>query len=382
VRKTFILLAFAFFAIGFIFFNSSKNSYADSSCSSLPTQGFNDASGTCNPQDKSLYPSCNDLTGSKTPYVDCRNLNGCYFTNANASSNYCAYKIGASPIPTYNCQNRDPKCPAATFDCQEVVPGSPQSLYACVSPNCAMTDYTTGKHYCAFPKGGPLPTPVGIQEGQTGCSGRGGTQGTCVSGLTCNYDSGTYANFIDGINTIGRCNFIPDIGCSPACPDNTKCSHTTINSTYTCVPICPGGTGYSQTAPGIYGCITVNSQGVAPICSKLNSNGTCAQVVTGLGPIGTDPQSLVQTLFGLILSISGGIALLLIIISGYRVLASQGNPEALKGAREQLTAAIVGLLFIIFALVILQIIGYDILHIPGFGSGPVATSPPAHIRAL
>ncbi len=95
--------------------------------------------------------------------------------------------------------------------------------------------------------------------------------------------------------------------------------------------------------------------------------GSCTAVDTALGTLGTEPQSLITSLFGLILSLSGGVALLLIIISGYRLLVSQGNPEAIKGAREQLTAAIVGLLFIIFSLVILEIIGVNILHIPGFG---------------
>lgn len=118
------------------------------------------------------------------------------------------------------------------------------------------------------------------------------------------------------------------------------------------------------------GCVettTNNGTPAAPPCTTKSSDGKCLYVSTGLNiPIGTDPQSLIQSIFGLILSISGGIALLLIIISGYKVLASQGNPEALKGAREQLTAAIVGLLFIIFALVILQIIGVNILRIPGF----------------
>ena len=85
-----------------------------------------------------------------------------------------------------------------------------------------------------------------------------------------------------------------------------------------------------------------------------------------MGTLGTEPQSLITSLFGLILSLSGGVALILIIISGYRLLVSQGNPEAIKGAREQLTAAIVGLLFIIFSVVILEIIGVNILHIPGF----------------
>ncbi len=103
-------------------------------------------------------------------------------------------------------------------------------------------------------------------------------------------------------------------------------------------------------------------------CYVSGNSGTCSIVATGLGMnIGTDPQSIVQGLFGLILSSAGGIALLLIIISGYRILVSQGNPEALKGAREQLTAAIVGLLFIILSVAVLQIIGINILRIPGFG---------------
>jgi len=104
-----------------------------------------------------------------------------------------------------------------------------------------------------------------------------------------------------------------------------------------------------------------------PFCARSLSGGniiyTCR---TAIGDVIASPQGFVTRLFGLILSISGGIALLLIIISGYKILSSQGNPEALKGAKEQLTAAIVGLLFIIFALVILQIIGVDILRIPGF----------------
>jgi uncharacterized membrane protein YqhA len=67
------------------------------------------------------------------------------------------------------------------------------------------------------------------------------------------------------------------------------------------------------------------------------------------------------------LGISGGIALILIIISGYKFMVSQGNPEATKAATEQLTSAIIGLLFIIFSFVILQIVGVNILRIPGFG---------------
>lgn len=87
---------------------------------------------------------------------------------------------------------------------------------------------------------------------------------------------------------------------------------------------------------------------------------------TALGEISTDPASFIKSIFGILLSLAGGVALLLIIISGYRLMTSQGNPEKVQAAREQLTSAIVGLLFIIFSLAILTIIGVDILRIPGF----------------
>ena len=99
---------------------------------------------------------------------------------------------------------------------------------------------------------------------------------------------------------------------------------------------------------------------------KPNQNVTCINIDTAIGPISTEPQGFVRSIFSLVLGLAGGIALILIILSGYRFMASQGNPEALTNARQQLISAIVGLLFIIFSFVILQIIGVDILRIPGF----------------
>jgi hypothetical protein len=114
----------------------------------------------------------------------------------------------------------------------------------------------------------------------------------------------------------------------------------------------------------------------SPPCIKFGEGGKCLSVATALS-IGagendttgtsTDPQSFIQQLFQIILGIAGGIALLLIMFAGYRLMVSQGKPEAIQQAREQLIAAIVGLLFFIFSLVILQVIGVDLLHLPGFG---------------
>lgn len=92
----------------------------------------------------------------------------------------------------------------------------------------------------------------------------------------------------------------------------------------------------------------------------------CIAVATAVGDVATDPFDFVKKLMSILLSLAGGIAVILIIISGYKFMASQGNPEAVQAAREQLTSAIVGFLFIIFSLVILQVVGVDILRIPGF----------------
>lgn len=106
-----------------------------------------------------------------------------------------------------------------------------------------------------------------------------------------------------------------------------------------------------------------------PPCAEWEIEGEkCAAVSSGIGDLNTAPQNFVQTLFRILMSISGGIALILIISSGYQIMTSQGDPEKIKAGRERFISAIVGLLFLIFSLVILEIIGVNILRIPGFTS--------------
>jgi hypothetical protein len=81
--------------------------------------------------------------------------------------------------------------------------------------------------------------------------------------------------------------------------------------------------------------------------------------------VSTNPQSVVLYLINLVLSISGGVALILIILSGYKIMTSSGRPDAVQEGRDQLVSAIVGLIFIIFSFVIYQLIVVDILRVPG-----------------
>lgn len=81
--------------------------------------------------------------------------------------------------------------------------------------------------------------------------------------------------------------------------------------------------------------------------------------------LNTDPAQLVLRLTTLILGIAGGIALLMIIIAGFKITMSKGNPQTLQTSREQIIASMAGLIFILLSYVIFQLIVVDILKIPG-----------------
>jgi hypothetical protein len=135
----------------------------------------------------------------------------------------------------------------------------------------------------------------------------------------------------------------------------TKNGIQCCDPTDSCIPI--PWVSFDGNWPGMCG---------APASINQVTNCTTTGCDTAFGPISTSPGGVAKALFGVVLGISGGIAILLIILSGYKLMVSRGNPEQVQQAREQLTAAIVGLMFIIFSLVILQSIGVDILQLPGF----------------
>jgi len=91
--------------------------------------------------------------------------------------------------------------------------------------------------------------------------------------------------------------------------------------------------------------------------------GTDGKVCTAFGEI--DPGTIGTNLVKFGSGLAGGIAFLLIIIGGFQIVMSAGNPEKLNEGKETVTSAIVGLLFIIFAIFLLRLIGVDILGIPG-----------------
>lgn len=90
-------------------------------------------------------------------------------------------------------------------------------------------------------------------------------------------------------------------------------------------------------------------------------------VWTAIGCIKREPAQIAQALIKLGLMMGGGVALLMMLVAGFILSVSQGDPKRIEDARDMVTASFMGLIFIIFSVTILQFIGFSILRIPGFG---------------
>lgn len=78
-----------------------------------------------------------------------------------------------------------------------------------------------------------------------------------------------------------------------------------------------------------------------------------------------DPNKFAQWIMRFSLGIGGGIALIMAIFGGIGVITFGGDTKKLQASRERITAAVTGLLFIIFAVFFLEIVGTKILNLPG-----------------
>lgn len=125
------------------------------------------------------------------------------------------------------------------------------------------------------------------------------------------------------------------------------------------------------------GAVVDQSLGEAACKSVTTQNGACKSCFDGGGAwtaigcfgAGGTPNDFVASFIRIGTGLGGGVAFLLILFSGFQRITSAGNPEKLHEAKDLMTAAISGLLLIIFSVFLLRLVGVDILQLPGFSSG-------------
>lgn len=87
-------------------------------------------------------------------------------------------------------------------------------------------------------------------------------------------------------------------------------------------------------------------------------------VETPFGTITLTPAKVAQAVLNLGLGAAGGIAFLLIAFGSYKLIFAGGDPEAVQSGKQIISAAIAGLLVIIFSVFILNLIGVGVLGLP------------------
>jgi hypothetical protein len=96
-------------------------------------------------------------------------------------------------------------------------------------------------------------------------------------------------------------------------------------------------------------------------------NNPTSGVMTALGCIqASSPKALAAALAGWGLSIGGGIFLLMLIYSGFTLVTASGDPKKVAAGREMLVSAITGIVLILITVVLLNFVGVNLLHLPGF----------------
>lgn len=146
-------------------------------------------------------------------------------------------------------------------------------------------------------------------------------------------------------------------------------------STGTCIDKCSSGyeSNCDYNASGL--CTTPHLTSLTCISSSKKSasisgllQGKCDEesIDTALGCIPVTIDKFTPALLKFLIGIAGGAALILMIVGAVMVMTGGSNPEQVQRGKEVFTGAIIGLLFTIFSVVVLQIIAGDIIQLPGF----------------
>jgi len=89
-------------------------------------------------------------------------------------------------------------------------------------------------------------------------------------------------------------------------------------------------------------------------------------IMTAIGCINTaSPKLFTGAILNLVTALGGGLALALILYGVFIVTTSGGNPDKLKMGSEIITSAVIGLIFILLSVFLMNLIGINILALPG-----------------
>jgi len=102
--------------------------------------------------------------------------------------------------------------------------------------------------------------------------------------------------------------------------------------------------------------------------SILAASCSSDKISTVLGCIPSDPATFAFWILQQAVIMGSGIAFLLSLFGGISIILASGDPEKINQGKQIISSAVSGFLFIFFSVLLLRLIGYDILQLPGFGN--------------
>lgn len=224
-----------------------------------------------------------------------------------------------------------------------------------------------------------LPASTKAATTSINCTANPGGMGVPVFCNRCDCPS-TYPNINTDCPTTNDADLCVHAVCvcenSEENPTTEDCVYSGMEGRYVCN--CPHGTLLNNCTSSGGTCVCAsdasaqnNTLPVFNLCAPTGDNQACTTcqsgggVWTALGCIHWDPQTFVTDFLKLALGVAGGIALLLMVYGSFLISVSAGDPKKSEEGKEIITGTIAGLLFIIFSVILLRLIGVEILNVPG-----------------
>lgn len=257
--------------------------------------------------------------------------------------------------PTYGGACTDGACDCYT----ECVPGNPSTCDACtggVTPNCSTSGECvcpTTSNTCSVDASSMAVCEFlldnygqGFQE-DPACNGCGPWVG-CVYGAQCQFQASGYSCTSDSLACPAGSTVIPPgEQCEPADPSSWEAA---------CLNFCGEDNVLGCEGQGTCVCVSsVNAACGTQGCDYGRWPGGGQGAIPGLPDYGD-----VGELLGLVrdlLTPAGIIASIILIAScGYKVMTSQGDPRKLMEAKECISAAVTGVIFILLSVTVLNML--------------------------
>jgi len=174
----------------------------------------------------------------------------------------------------------------------------------------------------------------------------------CINSELVNILGGSYCQACN--TTVGGLS--PLLG-APDQSATTECQ--TSDSILSINPLIPcSNSAYASQNSAVCTCEYYVPNPANPLSGVYNGN-----TYTAFGCMPADVGSLVNIIISICIGLGGVVALIMMIIGGYKIMTNPGDAEEIGDGKGYITRAILGLLLIIFCVIILKIIGIDVLGI-------------------